>query len=125
MNFNGYNEVINGPATYKEIAEILKNKTPVLLGFTDNDATHYDILFNYGNIVHLNRVHTAESTVQRGIRETDLFVSILGTNSYGFNIDTTKHESYICEKLFNGRMDYSVSEVAKLINGVIEEMNNG
>lgn len=116
MNYNEYGEVINGKITYKTIAENLKCKIPTLIGWTDERATHYDILFNYGT--------DKNGYVQGGIKENDLFISIMRIGAFGFKIDCEKHSEYIAEKLFNGRLDSSVKKLTELINGVIVELNN-
>lgn len=46
MNYNKYNEVINGTETYKRIATgLLDNKT-IGIGWTDEDSTHLDIILS-------------------------------------------------------------------------------
>ena len=116
MNYNKYDEVINGKDTYKSIAKSLKDGIPVLIGWTDGIDTHYDILFTY----KVNK----NGFVQGGIKENDLFISIMRMGAFGFKTDSEKHFSYIAEKLFNSRVDDSVGKVTELINGVIEEINN-
>ncbi len=113
---NLYDEVINDKGTYKVIAGNLKRGFSTFIGWTDNDSTHYDILFTYGC--------TGEGCYQRGIRITDLFVSIMSIGSFGFKIDSHKEVGYIAEKLFGSRIDRSVEAVTELINGVLEELNN-
>lgn len=122
MNFNEYNEVVNGPATYSKIATLLRNGQKVLIGWTDNEYTHYDLLFVYKNIQNLNRNFTNESTIQRGLNERDLFVGIIGRGCYGFGIESPKSSGYIAEKLFNDRNDSSVEKITDLINGIIKEI---
>ena len=116
MNYNEYDEVINGKDTYKEIAKNLINSVPTLIGWTDEIATHYDILFDYE--VDKN------GYVQSGIKENDLFISIMRLGAFGFKTDNKKYAGYIAEKLFNGRLDSSVEKVTELVNGIIEEINN-
>lgn len=114
MNYDFYGEVINGEKTYAVIKDNLLKGKNVLVGWTDGLSTHYDILFTY----------QAEKygSVQRGLKSTDLFVSVIGFGTFGFKIDSLKHSSYIAEKLFNYRYDSSVEEITKLINGVINEL---
>ena len=116
MKKDEYNEVINDKETYKDIANALRSRFNVFIGWTDNDSTHYDILFTYGAI--------GNGGYQRGLRRTDLFVSIMSIGSFGFKVDSTKEAGYIAEKLFFGRLDDSVKAVTELINGVIKELNN-
>lgn len=63
-----------------------------------------------------------EGCYQRGLRITDLFVSIMSVGSFGFKTDSTKDVGYIAEKLFNSRVDDSVKAVTDLINGIIKEL---
>ena len=117
MNLDKYGEVINGEKTYVKIAESLKKGTPFFIGWYDEDFTHYDILFSYKC--------DGEGMHQRGIRNSDLFVSIMSIGSYGFKLEYPKATEYIGEKLFGGRTDISVEKVTQLINGVIEELKKG
>ena len=115
MNKDSYEEVINGKETYTSIAEFLKANKSVIIGWTDEEYTHYDILFNYGNVVK-------EGNMQRGIKNTDLFVSIIDKTSYGFKADSEKLGGYIAEKLRLGN-NVTATKVTELINGVIKELN--
>ena len=83
MNYNKYNEVINGTETYKGIAkDLLDNKT-IGIGWTDEDSTHLDII-----------------------------VSIIDHTSYGFVSDSIKDGSYIQEKLrFNNDCGNKLAEL--------------
>lgn len=47
-NKNLYDEVINGSETYKAIATNIKKGFSTFISWTDNDSTHYDVLFTYG-----------------------------------------------------------------------------
>ena len=116
MNYNEYDEVINGKDTYKIIAKNLVEGIPTLIGWTDEKATHYDVLFDY----KVNK----NGYVQGGIRENDLFISIMRIGAFGFKTDQEKHPSYIAEKLFNSRLDESVEKLTELINGIIKELSN-
>ena len=108
---NNYNEVLNDMGTYRVIAGNLKRGYSTFIGWTDSDSTHYDILFTYW--------FTGEGCYQRGLRITDLFVSIMSFGSFGFKTDSSKDVAYIAEKLFNDRIDDSVERVTQLINGII------
>ena len=111
---NKYDEIINGEETYKVIAGNLKQGLSVFIGWTDNVYTHYDILFTYKAM--------GTGGYQRGLKTSDLFVSIMSVGSFGFKIDSDKDVGYIAEKLFYGREDESVKAVTELINGIIKEM---
>ena len=114
FNKNEYDEIINGEETYNVIAGNLLQGLNVFIGWTDNIYTHYDILFTYKAL--------GTGGYQRGLRTSDLFVSIMSIGSFGFKIDSDKDVGYIAEKLFNGREDESVKSVTELINGIIKEM---
>lgn len=59
--------------------------------------------------------------MQRGIRGTDLFISIMSIGAFGFKLDGIKHGSYIEEKLnIHGIVD--IDKLAELINGVLKEL---
>lgn len=110
MEYDTYGEVINGEGTYSEIALKLKLDLPVLIGWTDDDGTHFDILF----------VKDAEvyGTIQGGVKGTDLFVSVMRRGAFGFEIDKTDtHSGYYSEKL-GGDMGSTSEKLAELINGV-------
>lgn len=109
MNYNKYNEVINGEETYKGIAEELVNGNAIGIGWTDEILTHLDIIFKLCIVKHGN--------FQRGLRWNNLYVSIIDHTSYAFNVDDIKLGTYIQEKI---RMNNECGDkVAELINGVI------
>ena len=114
LNMNQYSEVINGNNTYKSIAMCLLENHSIFIGWTDNVFTHYDILFTYGVV--------GNGGYQRGLKTTDLFVSIMSIGSFGFKTDSFKDPGYVAEKLFNGREDSTIKCVTELINGIIKEM---
>ena len=114
MNYDFYGEVINGKETFETIANLIKNGETVGIGWTDEDYTHFDIIFKLG----INKF----GNFQRGIRSNYLFVSIIDHTSYAFVSDDIKEGNYIQEKL---RMDNSCGDKLKeLINGVIGELKN-
>lgn len=114
MNKTKYDEVINGKNTYKEIANKLKQNIPVIIGWTDEDCMHLDILFTYQAYKEINNY------LQRGFKQSDLFVSVLSWGAYGFEVDREKSEGYISEKLnIHGQIAKKLTE---LINGIITEM---
>jgi hypothetical protein len=110
MNKDNYSEIINGEDTYREIANHLKEGKSVFIGWTDNEMTHYDILFTYKEVI-------SEGCHQRGMRAGDLFVSIIGIGAFGFNLGE-KAPGYIAEKLFHGRYDETVDKITELINKI-------
>lgn len=114
MNYDEYGEVINGEKTYKTIAENLKDGQSVLIGWTDEEFTHYDVLLHY-------TVNFYGKNIQHGIRPYYLYVSIIGIGAMGFRPDTEKSIDYIQQKL---RMTLGCTKLTELINGIIGELNN-
>lgn len=117
MNYNEYNEVINGKETYQWIAKEIKDNKAIIIGWTDEDSTHFDICFKLGA-----EKPFYDNYFQRGIRSYYLFVGIIDHTFYGFTPESKKHWNYIAEKLRMGDNDCT-RKVAELINGVIEELN--
>lgn len=112
MNYDKYDEVINGKNTYKEIAKLLQENETIGIGWTDGYITHLDIVFKLGILKF--------GSFQRGIKANDLYVSIIGHTSYAFVPDTIKEGTYIQEKL---RMNNECGDkLAELINGIIREL---
>lgn len=110
MNFDDYSEVINGEDTYKEIARELGKENNVIIGWTDQEGTHYDILFTFCALKY--------GSLQGGVKGGDLFVSIMRVGAFGFDIqneDTAP--GYFSEKLHIGGGSTAV-KLAELINGV-------
>ena len=113
MNKDKYNEIINGKETFKEIADYLRKGQPIMIGWTDEEYTHYDILFVYKTNKEYGNMF------QFGLRPTDLFISIMGWSSFGFDINSEKSSGYIAEKLkISG--EKTKEKIAELINGVIK-----
>lgn len=116
MNKTEYNEIINGTETYKEITDKLRQHTPVIIGWTDEEYTHLDILFTYKVYKESNNY------LQRGLRGNELFVSVIGIGSFGFDINNSnRYPGYIGEKLsIKGEI---TEKLAQLINGITGELN--
>ena len=115
MNIDIYGEIINGEDTYREIAKNLMKGESVGIGWTDEDSTHFDIIFTLGIKKY--------GLFQRGIKANDLFVSIIDWSSYGFRTDDVKLGGYIQEKLRLSNYDITGEKVKELVNGVIECLN--
>ena len=115
MDYDEYGEVINGEKTYLGIAEEL-GKNAVLVGWTDQNGTHFDVLFTLSALKF--------GTVQGGISGKDLFVSVMRVGAFGFEADHTDTAAgYYAEKL--GRDKFfgpSADPLAELINGVKKEI---
>ncbi len=109
-----YGEILNGPMTYSSIADILRSRDSIVIGWTDQEFTHLDILFCL-------RPDQAGS-LQRGMHgPSDLFVAISGFGMHGFGaeIELDTHPSYIGEKLGLGRgVNKTTEGLADLIDGV-------
>lgn len=114
MNCDEYGEIINGNKTYKTVAEDLKNGQSVLIGWTDEKFTHYDVLLHY-------TVKFYGTNIQRGMKPYYLYVSIIGIGATGFRTDTEKSVGYVQEKL---NMTSDCTKLTELINGVIRSLNN-
>ena len=119
MNVDNYGEVINGEETYKKIAEELLNTGKCIIGWTDKEFDHRDILFTY------KPKHLAGG-LQRGLRWSYLYVSIMDFSCMGFLIesdrDNQKDNVYIKEKL-NLNNSHCDNKICELINGVIKKMD--
>ena len=118
MDKDKYNEIINGEATYIEIVDKLKKGQAVIIGWTDEEYTHLDILFTY------NVYKEQGNILQRGLRGNELFVSIMSVGAFGFNINNSKkYPGYIGEKL---RLpgETTRKKLTGLINGIIKELQN-
>ena len=114
MNYDNYEEVINGEETYKRIAEVLNNNKSCIIGWSDGDMTHLDILFvcNAMGFGHF----------QGGVKSDDLFVSIMRRGAFGFETNNTDtYEGYYSEKL-GGGLGSTTEKLAELINGVKKEL---
>ena len=115
MNIDIYGEIINGEDTYFAIAKNLMEGESVGIGWTDEDSTHFDIIFTLGIAKY--------GLFQGGIKADYLFVSIIDWSSYGFKTDDIKLGGYIQEKLRLSNYDVTGEKVKELINGVIECLN--
>lgn len=108
-----------GKKTFKEIAKCLINDGKCIIGWTDEEYEHRDILFTF-KPKHLG------GNLQRGLRWYYLYVSIMDFSSMGFLIendtDNVKSNEYIKEKLrlYNNHCDKAICD---LINGVISQLD--
>ncbi len=114
MKTDDYSEVLNAPETFEEIADVLKAGSACFIGWTDEQSTHFDILFTFRS--------RGFGTHQGGVRPMDLFVSIMRLGAFGFEIEhTDTHPEYYAEKLHCGGGATAVA-LAELINGVKKEL---
>lgn len=119
MNKDNYGEIINGIDTYETIAKELKSGKSIIIGWTDEEADHRDILFTLRP--------TKSGNLQRGLNfSSQLYISIMSYFCIGFLIesdcDNRKADSYIREKLRLGE-NHCDLEICELINGVIHELD--
>ena len=114
MEYDEYGEVINGIDTYKDIADRLDDEQSVIIGWTDEDFTHYDILFTFNCY--------KDGPLQRGLRGNELYVSIMSKCAFGFDVNNIeKSPGYIAEKL-NITGKETTEKLAELINNVIKQL---
>lgn len=113
MNYNEYNEVINGEKTFNQVAKLLLSGRTVGIGWTDEMYTHLDIVFKLEILKF--------GGFQRGIKENYLYVSIIDHTSYAFSIEDIKLGDYIQKKL---RMNNETGDkIKELINEIIVKIN--
>lgn len=115
MKYDEFNEIVNGDATYRAIAEELLEKKSVLIGWTDQVYDHRDILFTLSPVRHGN--------IQRGLKGRGyLYVSIIDISSMGFMLSGNPDNVYIREKL---RLDDSHCDnmICELIINVVKCLN--
>jgi hypothetical protein len=114
---DAHGEVRNGPETSAAIAETLQDIGCVLIGWSDGDGSHYDIVFalrprQFG-------------TIMTGVRgPAYLFVGICRVGCFGFAIDDRTaplRAEYVAEKL-SLQQGETASAIARLINGVLAEL---
>lgn len=113
MNYNEYNEVINGEKTFNQVAKLLLSGRTVGIGWADETYTHLDIVFKLEILKF--------GGFQRGIKENYLYVSIIDHTSYAFSIEDIKLGDYIQNKL---RMNNETGDkIKELINEIIVKIN--
>ena len=117
MDTDNYGEIINSEKTFKHIAMRLKTGKSIIIGWADQEGTHYDVLFTGG-------AYKQEGNyLQRGLRGNELFVSVMSHGAFGFNLDGEKSSGYIAEKLhFGCWSNITMEKLSELINGVIRHL---
>ena len=117
MKLDDYGEVINGDETYQKIAHDVASYGSSLIGWSDGEMTHLDILFT---IVNSNCSQGPISGGQSA--STDLFVSVLRWGAFGFELNGRwKAPGYISGKIPLGD-NITTDKFADLLNGVIAEL---
>lgn len=110
-NIDEYGEVINGELTYRWVSLYLRQHQSVLIGWTDEVGTNFDILFSCSPRV--------SGSIQGGLSRHELFISIMRIGAYGFNVNGGQiHQMYISEKLNIPEVP-TLYKLTELINGVI------
>lgn len=109
-----YGEVLNSPETFKHLAETIRAKGSTVIGWTDQQGSHLDILL----------VARPEQfgLLQRGLRgSTDLFVGIAGYGMHAFAIRAyDKLCPGYCAEKFGSQKNVTWVKVAELIDGVAD-----
>jgi hypothetical protein len=113
MNYDELGDEINGKETYKTIAKTLANKLPIIIGWTDGNGVHYDILFNTFPIF--------AGHIQGGLHNNYIYMSIIRVGTWGFraHLAQSVHASYIEEKL-GVQQGQGAEQLADLINAIKE-----
>ena len=113
--YDEYGDVVNHEQTYQALAQKLKKDGSVIIGWTDGQGSHHDVLFNLQP--------KQFGSLQGGMRgSTDLFVSVMRVGCFGFDksrMDT--FHTYTGEKLGIGGSATTV-ELTELINQVRKQL---
>lgn len=113
MNRDKYGEIINGDETYKEIKKTLERGHSIIIGWTDEKGTHYDILFTD------NSVSIEDNSLQGGLKGNELFVSIIRKGAFGFRKKSEISPDYIAEKLNISSISTSI-KLTELIENILK-----
>lgn len=108
MKQNEYGEIYNCLENYREIAEQLNLYKSIIIQWIDEEGLSLTVLFSYD----VRKVRN--NYLQRGLRSTDLFVSIIPFSSYGFDIKYNINIDYLQEKL-----NIKDEKITSLINGIL------
>ena len=119
VHLDAYRNVVNGADTYHQIAVDLNTHSSVIVGWTDERSTHYDVLFTLRP--------AQQGSLQGGLRgPTCLFVSIMRRGCFGFRVGGDElHRDYIAEKLGLYRESPTCYALTDLVNGVMKELVGG
>lgn len=109
MDLDQYGEVINGKKTTEAIVDLIDDHGSLVIGWTDEEGTHYDILFTLGTNI--------KGAVQGGLKSTYLFVSIMRVGAFGFKCGCESSPEYYSEKLgVSG--EETLIKLSQLLNSV-------
>lgn len=120
---DAYGEITNSPETYAAIVETLRFNRSVVVGWTDGEGSHLDVLFALEPIQF--------GPIRSGVCGQDhLFVGILRAGCFAFSLRkspgrTFHHPDYVAEKLGLDEMRKSstMSHLTVLIDGVLDCLN--
>lgn len=115
VNYDEWGEVINGPETFKAVAQHIAHGGSAFIGWNDGDVTHLDILFSLTPV--------KAGLVQGGLNQgQNLFVSIMRIGAFGFDINNPDtHPNYYAQKLgITGSV--TIEKLAELIDGIKEAL---
>ena len=113
MNRDDYDEVVNGQSTYQDIADQLSVQKPVIIGWTPENGSHFDVMF-------VVQPKFLSRNIQGGIQEDYLFVTLMRLGAFAFEMIDRGGElfpSYIGEKLNVSGSD--ADKLTELIRGVM------
>lgn len=117
MLTDGYGFVLNGKATYIDIAEKLKNKLPVIVCWTDELGWCENLLFTFGTYQQKEPLNVLTGYHAAQPIENMLFVAT-DSGFAGFDVNNTiTSESYIAEKLKRST-NVTTERLTVLINNI-------
>lgn len=114
---DSYGTVYNTSHNFALLASILEKGESVLIPWTDEEYTQLDLLFAYKSV--------SQGRLQRGLKKTDLFVSVIGIGAFGFSVgedSIESHPSYIKEKFGVNSRGITWDKLTKLINSVRKQL---
>ena len=117
ITLDEFGEAVNSQDTYDFIANILwVDCNSIIIGWTDGEGSHYDILFTLGAETN----NENRKTIQGGLKPaTDLFVSVMRKGAFAFEINNRwTSPQYFAEKLTLGGAGSTAEKLAELINGI-------
>lgn len=114
-----YGTIHNSPETYRWVADNLNTLGSILIAWTDEEGSQFDILFT-----KLKLPISKLGPTNGGIRWNDLYVSIMRMGSFGFAIEKAPdtYPGYYEEKLTTGTLGSTGKKLAELLNGVRNQL---
>jgi hypothetical protein len=116
FDMDEYDDVVNGDNTYSSIVKALNERVSVVIGWTDQEGSHLDILFSLFPF--------QQGLLQRGLRgRTDIFVSVMGLGAHGFEAGPSDTDAgYYSEKLHLGGRNATSEKLAELVNAIRSQL---